>query len=110
MADYLNNGCGLIAKERDRQINELGYDVKHDELYSNNQLANAAICYAMTSDDRQFENEEGASLDVVLWPWEESDFKPTPNDRIRELVKAGALIAAQIDREIYELEKQSKNE
>ena len=32
------------------------------------------------------------------WPWDESWFKPTPDDRIRELVKAGALILAEIDR------------
>jgi hypothetical protein len=31
-----------------------------------------------------------------LWPWDESWWKP--GDRIRELAKAGALIAAEIDR------------
>jgi hypothetical protein len=31
-------------------------------------------------------------------PWGESWWKPTPEDRVRELVKAGALIAAEIDR------------
>jgi hypothetical protein len=38
-----------------------------------------------------------------FWPWTQRTFKPTPHDRIRELVKAGALIAAEIDR--LELEK-----
>jgi len=33
-----------------------------------------------------------------IWPWEKSWWKPTPNDRVKELVKAGALIAAEIDR------------
>ena len=33
-----------------------------------------------------------------IWPWNLIWWKPTPNDRIRELVKAGALIAAEIDR------------
>lgn len=32
-----------------------------------------------------------------LWPQDWS-FKPTRDDRIRELVKAGALVAAEIDR------------
>jgi hypothetical protein len=32
------------------------------------------------------------------WPWAERFWKPTPDDRVRELVKAGALIAAEIDR------------
>jgi len=30
-----------------------------------------------------------------------SHWKPTPDDRVRELVKAGALIAAEIDRLNY---------
>ena len=30
--------------------------------------------------------------------WEQKWWKPTPNDRVRELTKAGALIAAEIDR------------
>ena len=33
-----------------------------------------------------------------LWPWRPSWWKPTPDDRVRELVKTGALIAAEIDR------------
>ena len=35
---------------------------------------------------------------VGMWPWDLEWFKPSPYDRIRELVKAGALIAAEIDR------------
>jgi hypothetical protein len=33
-----------------------------------------------------------------VWPFTEHWWKPTPNNRIRELEKAGALIAAEIDR------------
>lgn len=95
--EHLNNGCELIAKERERQINELGYDVKNDELYSKNELSDAAICYAMT-ETRRF-------VDNFVWPWDKKFWKPTPEDRIKELTKAGALIAAQIDRELHELSK-----
>lgn len=101
--EYLNNGCGLIAKERDRQINELGYDVKHDDLYGNNELAMAAVCYSLQEHERPV---QGYDISDALWPWDKKYWKPTPDDRIRELAKAGALIAAQIDRELYE---QSKN-
>lgn len=90
-------GTELIAIERKRQIEELGYDYTNDALYQDSQLSNAAICYAMTPDVRELENEEGASLDIALWPWDKQYWKPTPEDRIKELVKAGALIAAQID-------------
>lgn len=108
MTKYLNNGCGLIAKERDRQINELGYNVKHDELYSNNELALAAASYAL-KDELQTEWQRNSIRHRSnLWPWDKKYWKPTPNDRIKELTKAGALIAAQIDRELYELQKQNK--
>ena len=99
----MQTGTELIAIERKRQIEELGYDVKNDALYSKNELADAAICYACTPDIRDQDDEEnGTSLNVVLWPWDEKYWNPTPDDRKRELVKAGALIAAQIDRIIYE--------
>jgi len=106
----MENGCSLIAKERERQIKELGYDVENDELYSKNELANAALCYALSPKDRGIEDNEGVTIDVAFWPWKESDFKPTPKNRIKELTKAGALIAAQIDRELHELKKAKNNE
>ena len=90
-------GAELIAIQRKRQIEELGYDYENDSLYANNQLSDAAICYALSEADRDIENEEGVSLNVAIWPWDKKDWKPTPNDRVRELTKAGALIAAQID-------------
>lgn len=96
----MSKGVELIAIERKRQIEELGYDYTNDALYNNNQLSDAAICYAMTPDIREHENDEGASLDIVIWPWDRQYWKPTPEDRIKELTKAGALIAAQIDYEL----------
>lgn len=37
------------------------------------------------------------------WPWDEASWKPD-NDPVRTLVKAGALIAAEIDRELRRAE------
>jgi len=90
------NGVELIAIERKRQIEELGYDYSNDELYSNNQLAQAGAVYALKPLDNRIEEGNFPSL----WPWDKEYFKPTPEDRIKELTKAGALIAAQIDWEI----------
>lgn len=84
-----NTGVDLIAIERKRQIEELGYDYTNDALYADNQLADAAICYAVDPDHRDTE--------PFPWPWDEKYWKPTPEDRVKELSKAGALIAAQID-------------
>lgn len=93
----MKTGIDLIAIERKRQIEELGFDYTNDELYAKNQLSDAAICYAMTAETRDLESEEGVSLNLAIWPWDDKYWKPTPEDRIKELVKAGALIAAQID-------------
>ncbi len=98
----MSKGVELIAIERKRQIEELGYDYDNDSLYGKNQLADAGICYAMQQSDRDLENEEGVALNVAIWPWDKKYWKPTPEDRVRELTKAGALIASQID---YELNK-----
>jgi hypothetical protein len=62
----------------------------------------AAAVYAMASTYRVYRMAiRGMSVEVdllrLLWPWDPKWWKPTPEDRIRELEKAGALIAAAID-------------
>ena len=92
--DEMTNGVKLIAKERKRQINKERYDVVHDAEYCFSEIARAAACYAIPQHLRQL-NEYGIPVD---WPWNNEHWKPTPLDRIRELAKSGALIAAEIDR------------
>lgn len=92
------SGADLIYLERNRQISEEGYTIEKDKNYTNGQLASAAICYAMSPEQRGFENDENVSLDLAIWPWSISSWKPSSEDRIKELTKAGALIAAEIDR------------
>ena len=84
-------GIELIAEERKRQITEEGFDAKHDSHWIGGELSMAACCYAR----QETKNPDFAPFD---FPWEKEWWKPTPDDRIRELVKAGALIAAEIDR------------
>ena len=83
------NGADLIAAERNRQIEREGWTPEHDDAHGNSELALAAVAYAMPS-------WEDSRSD--WWPWESQWWRPTPYDRVRELVKAGALIAAEIDR------------
>ena len=83
-------GADLIAAERQRQIDVEKWD---DSRYTTPDLALAAAAYAMPADRRRMVGEVPAG-----WPWETRFWKPTPDDRVRELVKAGALIAAEIDR------------
>lgn len=83
------DGAEIIAAERKRQIEQEGWSEEHDDTHKRGQLALAASCYALPPYER------GRALD---WPWDRKWWKPTPDDRIRELAKAGALIAAEIDR------------
>jgi hypothetical protein len=88
-------GLELIAKERKRQIEKEGWTPDHDDEHEGEELARAAACYALPAHYRQV---AGPIAGVpLLWPWAVRWWKPSP-DRVRELSKAGALIAAEIDR------------
>lgn len=85
-------GAELIAQERERQVHEEGWDANHDRWHSTWELARAARCYAIPLVRANTEMP-------ILWPWSGEWWKPS-DDPIRNLVKAGALIAAEIDRQV----------
>lgn len=87
-----SEGILLVAKERKRKIEEEGWTPEHDDQHANDELALAAACYVLPEDYR------GMWFIAKFWPWDQKWWKPTPEDRKRELVKASALIAAEIDR------------
>jgi hypothetical protein len=86
----------LIYEERIRQIEVEGFLHDHDDEHAAGELAMAAMCYCLDPIWRP------AEMAPLGWPWvgggEMDGFKPTPDDRIKELVKAGALIVAEIER------------
>lgn len=88
-----------IAAERRRQIDERGYTTDFDERYDDGELASAAGLYAMFSRPGGFEQAQrfaaGKSAPAG-WPWLAKYFRPTSPRRM--LVKAGALILAEIER------------
>ena len=90
-------GIELIAEERQRQIEKEGWTPEHDAQHDTGDLALAAAAYASAELYRRT-TSEGYDNTPHIWPFERKWWKPTPNDRIRELQKAGALIAAEIDR------------
>ena len=91
----MKTGIELIAEERQRQIEVEGWTAEHDDLHDMGELVAAAMCYLTHPDDRA---EEFGDDPPIWWPWELMWWKPEPLNRIRELQKAGALIAAEIDR------------
>jgi len=107
--EVTKSGIELIAEERQRQIEVEGYSAQHDSLHNNRKLIHAANTY-LKSADLTLHSKEYSPSDPWhqtnlpfyrneikrTWPWEEESFKPSTD--IRDLVKAGALIAAAIDR------------
>lgn len=95
-------GADLIRAERRRKIDGEGWAAEHDDAHRSGELCDAAISYAKAA-AKQARGEslaylkEMATAGAVPWPWEDGWWKPDA-DQIRNLVKAGALIAAEIDR------------
>jgi len=89
-------GIELIAAERQRQVEVEGWTPEHDDEHANGEMLQAAIAYANEPKFGQFVTDFRA----FLFPksWHPSWWKPSPENRVRELVKAGSLIAAEIDR------------
>jgi hypothetical protein len=93
-AALTSRGVDAIAAERARQVNAEGWTTAHDQAHGRDELAVAAACYATPYDLRDPHGRTGQV--PRMWPWRLCDWKP--GDRIRELVKAGALLAAELDR------------
>lgn len=71
-----------VLGERRRQIEAEGWTQEDDDKQTDSEMAHAAACYALNN--------------ASVWPYSISWWKPT--DRRRNLVKAGALILAEIER------------
>jgi len=77
----------MIAAERQRQIEEEGWSRDHDDEHRSGELAVAAARYAVEATDAVVHHPDDAALDWIK-----------PETPIRNLVKAGALILAEIER------------
>lgn len=104
MADT-RTGAARIADERRRQIEKEGWSGEHDDHHNDGALVMAAICYAAHAADRRvFEKDDNGTYVRFYdpWPWNYEDDKrrtvDTNQQAVRLLEKAGALIAAEIDR------------
>lgn len=113
--DTTGNAISLIAAERLRQIETEGWTPERDDEHIDRSLAMAACCYA--APERLWmrrDNSLSGGLEIYdPWPWnpqfderrhpggavmDTSSY--SPQERLDLLVKAGALIAAEIDRHL----------
>ncbi len=76
-----------IIGERHRQITHHGYSQESDLRWKNGELAMAASVYSLPPEKRRMD----------LWPFDKQFYKPDSNRRT-ELIKAAALIIAEIER------------
>lgn len=99
-------GAQAIAAERHRQIDAEGWTPEHDDQHAQGELLLAALAYGVEAApaDNEFVTPDGsrfiggpAGSMPAWWPWEPGAWKPTEDAR-GNLVKAGALIAAELDR------------
>lgn len=87
----MKSAIELIAEERARQISVEGWTPEHDAEHTERELVDAAVAYLFADDDDPIKSHPG------VWPFEPEAWKPS-DDPIRNLVKAGALIVAEISR------------
>lgn len=103
----LQTGSGLSASARDviaerlAQVNSEGFTAKYDDGHTDGQLATAAACYAEGVGDfgpayKTLDFEWSEQPAPSNWPWNDDWWKP--RDPRGDLVRAGALILAEIDR------------
>ena len=98
----MKSAIEMIAEERRRQIEKEGYNADHDHHHEFDELAYAAIAYTLPNPifNVPLDEDTGVSMTISkfgFWPFHRSEFNPSGN-RVKDLVKAGALIAAEIDR------------
>lgn len=90
-----------VLAERHRQVSVEGWTPTHDDEHKRGEMATAAACYAAPEAVYWGPTFGRAFLE---WPWTVHWWKPSdgkhgrPLDRRRDLVKAGALILAEIER------------
>lgn len=88
----LSKAAADVLAERQRQQSVEGWTPEHDDQYEDGELVDVAACYAQDSSLWDCAGEPPCD-----WPWPDELWKPT-NDMRRNLIKAGALILAEIER------------
>ena len=103
MSDMTKAAQDVLA-ERRRQIEAEGWTPEHDDEHDAGELACAAAAYALDAGDKlnPYSQGDGSGKPPDFWPWHGGRPREArwwkPSDPRRNLVKAGALILAEIER------------
>lgn len=90
-------GTDRIAEERNAQIQVNGYTFAHDDEHTEAELARAAKCYLSLAIGETHPRFRIPRTCPPTWPWQPKEWRPS-TDPIKNLMRAGAMIAAEIDR------------
>lgn len=93
-----------LLAERARQVQEEGWTPEHDDEHSCGEMAEAAACYAASA---RVPTSTKRRQCPGYWPWAAKWWKPS--DQRRDLIKAGALILAELERIDRAASKQGAN-
>lgn len=94
-----------IATERERQTRVFGWTPEHDDKHTKGEMAKAAACYALSASINKHarsvcEQDWSPWWDCIFlkryWPWHPKWWRP--EGRRVELIKAAALIVAELER------------
>jgi len=80
-----------IRGERMRQKLDEGWMPEHDDAHDRGEMAHAAGCYALNA-----ASPFAKGIVPIFWPWAREWWKPKSGRR--DLVRAAALIVAEIER------------
>lgn len=102
----LSAGMLAVIAERFRQVEVKGWTAAHDRLHNRGELAQAAAAYVLwavanrNGDTRALERwrENRVPGAPPCFPWTADWWKPVAADYRHNMVVAGALIAAELDR------------
>lgn len=87
-----------VLRERLRQVEAKGYDPHHDDLHDDAEIARGALAFLLLGLAEETGDVAGFDRAAQLWPF--ADELPLPGDYPDCLIKAAAMLIAELDRVI----------
>lgn len=93
---YASKAASDVLQERLRQVQVEGWTTSHDDQHVGFEMTMAACSYAGVAACVMTGEEPIANAPPAFWPWADYWWKPSYGRR--DLVKAAALLIAEIER------------
>lgn len=94
-----------VLAERQRQVDREGWTPEHDDEHTDGSMARAAAAYCLCAEGppppgepSEFHSSRPWDFNILRAIWPRSWSWPQPKDRRRNLVRAAALLLAEIER------------